>query len=327
MTRRFELRHLDAFLAVCETLHFGQAAERLHLSQPALSRAIQQLETALGVALFERHSRSVTLSDAGAVLREHATRLVEHVYDTQQRVHLAAQGRAGHLTLAYIDFALVGVFPEALQHFRQANPHVDIQLVRMPTDIQREVIQSGGVDVGFLLGKSVAPGVQSLLVENQDFVALVPSQHAFAKHDTIGIDALLREPLVLGSLPEYSAFRRQVLAEATSHGIKPRIIQEASTSDGIFALVAAGVGVSIYAKGRSALVRSGVAVKRVTGAAGNVDLYLAWNVSRLSSVAARFIEGLTSTKSSPANERQSVVPTAASNSPAPCKSRARYLTT
>src|SRR5262245_14889623 len=293
MTRRFELRHLDAFLAVCETLHFGQAAKRLHMSQPALSRAIQHLETALGVGLFERHSRNVTLTDAGAVLREHANGLVGHVADAQQRVQLAAQGRAGHLSVAYIDFALVGVFPEALQRFRQANPLVDIQLLRMATDIQREVIQSGGVDVGFLLGKLSAPGVRSVMVEQQDFVALVPSRHRFANSKAIAIEALLREPLVLGPLPQYSAFRRKISAEATGFGIKPRIIQEASTSDGIFALVAAGVGASIYAKGRSPLVRSGVAVKAVTGGSSDVDLYMAWNASRLSSVAARFIEGLT----------------------------------
>ena len=296
MTRRFELRHLDAFLAVCETLHFGRAAERLHMSQPALSRAIKHLEIALGVALFDRHSRNVTLTDAGAVLREHANGLVGQVSDAQQRVQLAAQGRAGHLSVAYIDFALVGVFPEALQRFRHAHPRVDIQLLRMATDIQREMIQSGGVDVGFLLGKLSAPGVHSVMVEPQDFVALVPSHHRFATSKAIAIEALLREPLVLGSLPEYSAFRRKIIAEATTLGIKPRIIQEASTSDGIFALVAAGVGASIYAKGRSPLVRSGVAVKPVSGGSSDVDLYMAWNASRLSSVAARFIESLTSTK-------------------------------
>jgi DNA-binding transcriptional LysR family regulator len=104
-------------------------------------------------------------------------------------------------------------------------------------------------------------------------------------------------------LPEYSAFRRKVIGEATSLGIKLRIIQEASTSDGIIALVAAGVGVSIYAKGRSQLVRSGVAVKPVTGGSSDVDLYMAWNASRLSSVAARFIEGLTATKRDPGGDR------------------------
>jgi DNA-binding transcriptional LysR family regulator len=143
------------------------------------------------------------------------------------------------------------------------------------------------------------------MVEEQDFVALVPSRHRFAASKAIAIEALLREPLVLGSLPEYSAFRRKIISEATSLGIKLRIIQEASTSDGIFALVAAGVGASIYAKGRSPLVRSGVAVKPVTGGSSDVDLYMAWNASRLSSVAARFIEGLTATKPGPGSDTAS----------------------
>ncbi len=295
MARRFELRHLDAFLAVCETRHFGRAALRLNVSQPALSRAVQQLEVALGVPLFERDSRNVRLTDAGSVLREHGTKLMEQVNAVQQQVHLAGEGRAGHLTVAYVDFALLGLFPEALQRFRQRNPHVEIQLVRIPTDIQKEVLQSGGADIGFLLGKCSGAGIQSLLVEEQHFVALVPSQHAFAKRSEVGIDALLREPLVLGTLPEYSAFRKLVLEEAAQHGIKPRIVQETSTSDGIFALVAAGVGVSLYAKGASPLVRSGVAVRPVAGAVSDVDLYMAWNTLRLGSVTTKFVEGMRET--------------------------------
>jgi DNA-binding transcriptional LysR family regulator len=169
---------------------------------------------------------------------------------------------------------------------------VEIQLLRVPTDVQRETIQSGSVDVGILLGELAAPGISSLRIEQQNFVALLPSRHRLAGDDTISMDMLLREPLVLGSLPEYSAFRRKVLEEAMRLGIRPRIVQEASTSDGIFALVAAGVGVSIYAKGRSPLVRTGIAVKPVTGASSDVDLYIAWNASRLSAVASRFIHGL-----------------------------------
>ena len=295
MIRRFELRHLDAFLAVCETSHFGRAALRLNVSQPALSRAVQQLEAALDVDLFERNSRNVRLTDAGAVLREHSTKLIEQVNAAQQQVHLAREGRAGHLTVAYVDFALSGLLPETLQRFRQSNPHVEIELARVPTDIQKEVLQSGGADIGFLLGRCPGIGMQSLLVEEQHFVALLPSQHPLATRSHIGIDILLREPLVLGTLPEYSAFRRIIQEEAAKHGIKPRVVQETSTSDGIFALVAAGVGVSLYAKGSAQLVRSGVAIKPVTGAESDMDLYMAWNTSRLSAVTAKFIEEMQAT--------------------------------
>jgi len=292
MARRFDLRHLDAFLAVCETLHFGQAADQLRVSQPALSRTIQQLEAALGVALFDRNKRNVALSDAGRALRGHARKVVEQTKAAETRVRLAAEGRAGQLTIAYIDFAMMGIFPEILQKFRQAHPHVDIRLLRMPTDLQREVIQSGDVDVGFLLGKLTGPGLQSLLIEEQSLVALLPTHHPLANHDTIGIATLLKEPLVLGSLPEFSAFRRLVAEEAAKRHVELQVIQEASTSDGILALVAAGVGVSVYAQGASGIVRNGVVVTNVMGASSDADVYAAWNGAKLSSVGLRFISQL-----------------------------------
>jgi DNA-binding transcriptional LysR family regulator len=95
MARRFDLRHLDAFLAVCESLHFGQAADRLCLSQPALTRTIQQLETALGVALFERDKRNVALTDVGMTLRDHARKLVEQARAAETDVQRKADGRVG----------------------------------------------------------------------------------------------------------------------------------------------------------------------------------------------------------------------------------------
>ena len=282
MARRFDLRHLDAFLAVCESLHFGQAAERLRVSQPALTRTIQQLETALGVALFERDKRNVALTDVGMTLREHARKLVEQAQAAETDVQRKAEGRAGRLAIAYIDFAMMGIFPEILQKFRNAYPRVEIRLSRMPTDLQRELIRSGDVDVGFLLGNLTGQDVKSLLIEEQSLVALLPSQHPLASHDTIGIATLLRQPLVLGSLPEFSTFRRLVFEEASKRHIQLRIIQETSTSDGILALVAAGVGVSVYARGASPIVRNGVAVADVMDGSIDVGVYAAWNAAKLS---------------------------------------------
>ena len=237
MARRFDLRHLDAFLAVCESLHFGQAADRLCLSQPALTRTIQQLETALGVALFERDKRNVALTDVGMTLRDHARKLVEQARAAETDVQRKADGRVGRLAIAYIDFAMMGIFPEILQKFRHAHPRVAIHLSRMPTDLQRELIQSGDVDVGFLLGNLTGQNIESLLIEEQSLVALLPSHHPLAGHDTIGIATLLRQPLVLGSLPEFSAFRRLVAEEAGKRHIQLQIIQETSTSDGILAVL------------------------------------------------------------------------------------------
>jgi DNA-binding transcriptional LysR family regulator len=289
MRRRFELRHLDAFIAVADARHFGRAAQRLNLSQPALTRTIQQLEAALGAHVLERHSRSVKLSAAGEIVLAKATKVIEQAKQLEEGVDLALEGRAGRLVVAYIDFALGGALPEALQRYRQACPDVEIDLVRLATDVQKEALFAGDIDVGFLLGKFRAPSIKSIVAERQRYVALLPNRHRFAAQKTVSVGELLREPLVLGSLPEWSAFRRQVLEEAARRGFQLRIIQETSTSEGILALVAAGVGVSIYAQGQFDLVRSGVAVRTLTGISTDVDLHMAWNPARLSAVGERFV--------------------------------------
>lgn len=289
MKRRFELRHLESFLAVAEERHFGRAAQRLFLSQPALSRNIQQLETALGIRVFERHSRKVMLSPAGEVLVGEARAVQESVSRLQNRVRFALDGRAGRLTVAYIDFALGGILPDVLQRYRQNFPEVEIELVRVATDVQREGLLSGDIDVGFLLGRFKAPLITSVVVERQHYVALLPNRHHLARKSTIDVTTLLQEPLVLGSLPEWSAFRRQILEGAAKRGIRPRIVQETSTSEGIFALVAAGVGASIYAQSHLDVVRNGVAVRNLTGISSDVDLHMAWNTAHLSSIGKRFV--------------------------------------
>jgi DNA-binding transcriptional LysR family regulator len=303
MGRRFEFRHLESFIAVAEDRHFGRAAQRLHLSQPALTRNIQQLETALGIRVFERHSRKVALSTAGEVLLGEARKVAATIRDLEDSIRLALDGRAGRLTVAYIDFALAGTLPEVLQRYRQAFPGVEIDLIRMPTDAQREGLLSGSIDIAFLLGRFRAPAIKSVVVERQRYVALVPNRHRFAGRRKIDITTLLEEPLVLGSLPEWSAFRRKILEEAAKRGIRPRIVQEASVSDGIFALVAAGVGVSIYAQSQHDVVRSGVAVLQLTGISSDVDLHMAWNTSRLGSTGQRFVQEVMGVKSNLQSDR------------------------
>ena len=290
MRRRYELRHLQAFLTLADTCHFGMAAERLNISQSALSRTIQQLESALGISLFKRNNRNVELSSPGTVLRTEAQKLSDQIRLLEEKVKLAVSGSAGRLVIAYIDLALGGVFPDALQHFRNVYPDVDIELVRMSTDMQRDRLLSGEIDVGFFLGKFRAPSVKSVLIERQSYLALIPNRHPLAIQEEVDIEVLLRHPLVLGSLPDWAAFRRGILEAAARRSIRPQVVQETATGEGIFALVAAGVGVSIYSQAQHGLSRSGVAVRPLRGMNGDVDLHLGWSTVNLNAPARKFIQ-------------------------------------
>jgi DNA-binding transcriptional LysR family regulator len=227
----------------------------------------------------------------------------------EEKLKLAVDGRAGRLVVAYIDLALGGVLPEALQRYRHSFPDVQIELVRMATDVQRDRLLSGEIDVGFYLGGTSIPSVRSVLIERQSYVALVPNRHPYAERSELDVEALLQQPLVLGTLPDWSAFRRRILEEAARRSIRPLVVQETLTGEGIFALVAAGVGVSIYSQSQHDLSRSGVAVRPLTGMSGDVDLHIGWSTANLGAITERFVEEVLQTKpdqvSEPLTEKSS----------------------
>ncbi len=289
--RRYELRHLQAFLALADTLHFRRAAERLHVSQPALSRTIRQLESALGLRLVARDSRNVTLTAPGDELRNLGRKVLEQLDESERMARMAEHGQVGRLVIGYIDFAFGGHLPAALQRYRQANPYVQIELVRVGTDQQRDSLVSGeGIDVGFVLGRFSAPDIECCVSTRLRSVAVLPSEHRLAGRRAINLRELLAEPMVIGSAHEWAAFRRILVDNALRLGLRPNIVQEAPSSEVIFALVAAGIGVSVYAVSETPLVRSGVTVARLGGMRGDIDVYAAWNSRRLSPAARRFVE-------------------------------------
>lgn len=243
------------------------------------------------MSLLQRNSRNVALSPSGRTFCGEAKRVIGQLESCERLARMAADGRAGRLVIGYIDFAFGGSLPAAIQRFRQANPTVEIELVRMATDQQKVALASGqGIDIGYVLGRFSAPDVECSLAERQRNIALLPSQHPLVKRSVIQLAELLREPLVVGTAHDWSAFRRIVFDNALRIGVRPQIVQEAPSAEVIFSLVAAGIGVSIYGISETELVRSGVAVRPLTGMKGDMNVYAAWNARRASPVAQRFVQ-------------------------------------
>jgi DNA-binding transcriptional LysR family regulator len=233
----------------------------------------------------------VTLSASGSTFSSEAQRLIGQFESCERLTRMAAEGTAGRLVIGYIDFAFGGSLPALLQRFRQANPTIDIELVRMATDHQKVALASGqGIDIGYVLGRFTAPDIECSLAERQKNIALLPSQHPLAKRSTIQLSDLLREPLVIGTAHDWSAFRRIIIDNALRIGIRPHIVQEAPSAEFIFALVSAGIGVSIYGISQTELVRNGVTVRALAGMKGDMNIYAAWNARRLTPVAQRFVQ-------------------------------------
>lgn len=145
-----DLRRLRCFAAVAETLHFGRAAQRLHMAQPPLTRQISALEEELGFRLFDRSSRAVTLTAEGSLFLPYARGLLDQLERTAGFARKLAQGLAGHLTLGYASsIALSDLFTEAIRLFRERHPEVQLELLEGASAAQWAQIAEGGIDVGW----------------------------------------------------------------------------------------------------------------------------------------------------------------------------------
>src|ERR1700712_3182624 len=151
-----ELRTWRQFLMLAQTLHFGHAAERLHMTQPPLTQAIQGLERRLGMALFERTRRSVALTPAGAALVEPVRQLLQQAAALPARAREAAAGDSGLIRLGFVSTVGFGPLPTWLREFRARQPGIAIELIEATSDVQLRAFERGEIDAGFMLH---APGL------------------------------------------------------------------------------------------------------------------------------------------------------------------------
>ncbi len=258
---RPELRQIQAFIAVADRLHFNQAAEVVHMTQPALSRVIRNLETVVGVKLMERTTRKVALTEAGKAFLAECRLALEHADRAVNMARQAAAGVTGELRLAYNDFAIIGPLPEFIKAFRTAHSGIHLKLSFLTTAQQREALMGREIDVGFMLGGLESPGFRALPFAEDIYAALLPETHPLATRDVLRLVDLKDEPFILGARETWQAFRELLVGWCQRFGFLPTIVQEASTSEGIFGLVASGAGISVYAGCARNVRRVGMVVR------------------------------------------------------------------
>ncbi|WP_431102566.1 LysR family transcriptional regulator [Roseateles noduli] len=255
-----ELRPLRQFLVLAEELHFGRAAERLHMTQPPLSLAVQKLEAQLGVQLLERGRRTVALTAAGLALVEAAARLVEQADQVPARVRAAATGEAGRLSLGFVSTVGYGDMPRWLRLFREALPDVQLALREATLDVQLRGFETGELDAGFAIHAPGAEpaGFDCLTVSTEPLVLAHPEDWALARRRGPSLEDVLREPLVVFPREIAPSLFDALLGFYRAHGATPHIAQEAIQMQTIVNLVSAGMGVAWVPQSVCALQRPGV---------------------------------------------------------------------
>ncbi|CAA9458149.1 MAG: hypothetical protein AVDCRST_MAG02-1677 [uncultured Rubrobacteraceae bacterium] len=272
-----ELRQLRYFVAVAEELHFGRAAERTHVAQPALSKQVRNLERELGVELLDRSERRVKLTDAGRVFLEKAYSVLEGAEEAEAAAARAARGEVGRLSVGFSGYTLYGVLPEAVRAFRNRFPGVELSVQEGCTKALTEGLMGGRFDVGLLhppLGEGAGGALELETVATEPLIAALPEDHPLAGEAEIPLSALANDTLV---------------AACRAAGFGPRAANEEEPQTAI-GLVAAGVGVALVWESMGNLKRPGVVYARLAGTPPRLETAVAWRRGNPSAVVRAFVE-------------------------------------
>jgi len=270
-----ELRHLRYFVAVAEALSFARAAERLHLSQPPLSRQIRALEDELGTPLFARTKRSVRLTPAGAALLPEARRLLRDADGLKAGARQLAAGEVGALALGFISVAAYNMLPELAPEFRRRHPGVKLALQEATSDVQLPALRQGELDVGLVLPPVAEPGLEYAPLLHEALMAALPTGTSRGR-GPVALASLRDEPFVLIPRQVGTSLYDAIVGACQRAGFSPRIEQEAIQMQTIVSLVAAGMGVALVPASLRHLRRTGVTYRPLVERSPRIEIGIAW---------------------------------------------------
>jgi len=285
-----QLRHLRYFQAVAEELSFSKAANRLHVAQPALSRAVKELEDHLGVLLLNRTRRSVALTPAGAVLLHETGLLLQRFEEAVRRVQRTAAGEEGELRLGYIGPPTQAFLGRIVKEFRRRYPLVTVVLEERTPERVWEMVARGRLAIG--LTRPVlahrALGLHTLLLRRERLCAALPAGHRLARAASLRWPDLAHEPLVVLSRREGVSLHDAMLAACRRARFTPKLAHTPSLISTVLSYVEAGAGVGVISDGICSLGHGQPLVFRPLSPMHTVDLVMVWSEANDAPPAAAF---------------------------------------
>ena len=285
-----ELRDLRYFVAVAEDLHFSRAAERLHMTQPALSRQIRALEAELEVQLFYRTKRSVKLTVAGQAFLEDAQQILHHVDQAMSTARRTARGETGQLRLSFTTSALRSVVPGVVREFRNRYPDVQLTMTERSTREQVEAFQAHQLDVGFLY----PPVDEKLLaitpIQTETWVVALPKEHPLALHQPLRLSDLATESFIMHPRQEGPYFYDQIIHLCQQAGFRPHVVQEVAACQTRSGLVAVGIGIAFVPEALQNAGDTAVVYRQLKGNAPSLQLAIVRRRDDCSPIVQHFFQ-------------------------------------
>lgn len=297
-----ELRQLEYFVAVADTLNFTRAATLTHVSQSPLSRQIKLLETELGVALFTRTSRSVSLTPAGRSLAEEARRVLAGTRQLKALAESAARGRiAPPLRVSAVATAFMSTVPDIIAGLRDTRPGIPISVTcKDIADIEAD-LAAGAIDVGFTRAFRPSPAFESRVLKKEPLVAAVSTHGRWADRSQIRLRELADEQVALVSREVAPEYVDTIIAACRDSGFSPRIVFQGSDYLGQLGVASSGFAVAIVPAPLHSMAFPGVTFVNIVKPVLETALYLSQNTANpcpyfeeISDLATTLGEGPTS---------------------------------
>jgi DNA-binding transcriptional LysR family regulator len=281
-----ETQELASFAVLAEQLHFGRAATRLHISQPALSKRIRSLEDKVGGPLLVRNRRGVALTSAGTMFYKEARRIIRDVEVAFEAVRGATSGELGKLRLGVGMSTVHSLVPRALLKFRESSPGVEIEIADMSTPSQIEALIAGRLDVGFvrLPVKHPMLTVRKVLTER----LTIATSEKFT--GPLTMQGIQEQPFILIDRGVSATYHDHCISLCDRSGFTPRIVYEPNDMFTILNLVSAGIGVSLVPRAARVMHVSGVKFAPVHSSYAEWDIGMAWNKKLESEIVRKFAE-------------------------------------
>jgi len=240
-----EVREARYFIAVAEELHFGRAAERLHMSQPPLSQAIKALESRLGVQLLHRSTREVRLTPAGSVFLQRCRTLVGAATAADTAARHAASGQVGTLRIAAVTSAFIDPLPHVLANFRTSRPHVEIQLEEADTHIAIQSLRRRELDIAIVRQLATPTDCERVSLRREHFVLAVPAAWTNATQEEWDLSSAAALPWIWLPRSISPDYHDQVVACCRAANFSPDARHTARSITSQLAMVACGLGVAL----------------------------------------------------------------------------------
>ena len=287
-----ELRHLRYFIAVAEHENVSRAALDLHVSQPALSRQIHDLEEEIGFQLFERSAKSIRLTAAGQVFLIEARAVIQRVVEAVKNARVAAVGMEGEIHVGYAPSLTVQILPLALRAFQAEFPNIRVALHDLSTDEMLSQLREGALHLALVVQpmRSMLRGIVFEEITRYPMCVAIPPTHPLSRKRSVTMEQALREPLIIYNQKDYPEYYAELEKLFAAVGRKPDIKEEHDGITSLVAAVEAGHGFALVPKCLSCMVGPRLKLVSITPDPEPVIVGIAWNKGKLEGPARRFVE-------------------------------------